>query len=338
MAILKGRTGSGKGLALGGKLLITVNRGQLIASSWPKKRGKPTSQVTLDQNEWFRQANYLAKYADGQSQWMAIRLTKGGPLYPRDILMSAMKGRLFERLLVDGEEWTAVAVRDDVSSDLDLLAGSDLGTILVRGPDTWQALLPGSTGNVLTSNGLDAQPTYQPAGAASGHFYIQSGANTTLSGGAFATKGYIFQASRAFTVFAIAMRVNGVSGQTYIGRVIEVNASQVIAAITGSTPEITLSTTAAQLVEATFAVPISIEAERYYCVVWSRTDGSDTSVNGAYHAPLTDGVDGLPMVPMAIATDNDVTCWIARVTPTIGETLTIGASSKRFSAMELAIS
>ena len=115
MARLKGWKGSGKSRTLKARTVTYISRGALIASSWPKKRGRPKSAITREQNEWFTQANQLAKYADGQALWMAIELSRHSPWYPRDILISAMAGRRSETLTLDGLEILERAGQDELS-------------------------------------------------------------------------------------------------------------------------------------------------------------------------------------------------------------------------------
>ncbi len=337
MAKLTGVPFGQKGLALNRSLKVVVSRGQLIASAWPKKRGKPKSQVTRDQNEWFRQANILAKYADGDAQWMAIEITKGGPLYPRDVMMSAMAGRLFETLEVDGVEYTAVAVRDDVSHDIDLLAGKDLGTLLLRGPDTWQALIPGTSGKVLTSNGPAVLPSYQPGAGSASAFYFQSGSLATKSSSANATKGTPFLAARDFTVYGIAARVDAVSGEEYVGRILAVSDIRQITAIEGSSPTITIATTAAQYIWAAFAAPINLLAGSKYAAVFSRIDGTDVSINPMYFAPPNEGVRGMPTVPFGILSDADVVTVLAKKVPAVLDVMTDAGAFAFFLGMSLLV-
>lgn len=50
-----------------------------------------------------------------------------------------------------------------LSDFLDSSVGSTRGAILERGPTGWSLLPPGTTGNVLTSNGTGADPSYLPS-------------------------------------------------------------------------------------------------------------------------------------------------------------------------------
>lgn len=170
MVKLRGQTPSPKFPALRGRVVIQHRGGQVIASKWPRRRGKPKSAKTLEQNEWFRQANILARYADWKSQWQAIRLSKNSGWYPRDILMSLMAGRFIELIVIDGEEYYSVALRDDVSKDLDIVTGKAPWVIMVRGSDLWEPLANPTIKSVLQCDGPNQLPHWEPGGGGGGGF------------------------------------------------------------------------------------------------------------------------------------------------------------------------
>ncbi|MEE8539999.1 MAG: hypothetical protein V3S54_09285 [Woeseiaceae bacterium] len=291
MARLKDWRGPGKSLALKSSLMIYVNRGALIAAWWPKKRGRPKSLITQEQNEWFRQANLLAKYADGQAQWMAIEVSKGSPWYPRDLHVSAMKGRLFETINIDGQEYRAVAVRDDVSSDLDFLAGTEVGTIIVRGSDLWQQLIPGPTGRVLTSFGPDALPQYLTPGGSDAKTLATAIPKTTFSSFAAATKGDLFKAQSTFQVHEMGTRINATVNHVYRGSIFRLDAAWKILEIVAETADIVSSGTFIQSYSAPLITPVVLTSATIYGIAWSRRDGAD---NFAF--PLNLAVSGFPMI------------------------------------------
>ncbi len=88
--------------ALAGKLVVDTYRGQIRVRSWPKKRGRPKSQAVRDQNEWFAGANRLAKHVDAAEQNLAIAMTLGTGLYPRDLLLRQMAGGMYEIINAEG--------------------------------------------------------------------------------------------------------------------------------------------------------------------------------------------------------------------------------------------
>lgn len=144
--------------------MIDTVRGVLRVRKWPKKRGTPKSPLQRWWNDWFRQANLLAKYADSMTQARAIALTKGTGLYPRDIILKAMRGRLYYFRDETGKVWYPMAAVTDISETLDILA-QDIGSVLVRAVDRWRAPPVASVNDVLTYKGLVDPPVWQaPSG------------------------------------------------------------------------------------------------------------------------------------------------------------------------------
>lgn len=56
---------------------------------------------------------------------------------------------------------TPIPTPQAVSKSLDGL-GTTIGGIIVRGPDGWLVLAPGPLGYVLTSNGPNTLPSWEP--------------------------------------------------------------------------------------------------------------------------------------------------------------------------------
>ncbi|KKL81949.1 hypothetical protein LCGC14_1989660 [marine sediment metagenome] len=156
-------------------MMIDTVRGVLRVRKWPKKRGPPRSELQRWWVDWFKQANRLAKYADPMSQARAIEMTKGSGLYPRDILLKAMRGRLYTWADQDGNKWYPMAGIQDISDTLDILA-QFTGGVLTRAADRWRAPTPGDPGDVLTYQGAAAGAEWQPAASGGG-----------FAGGALAT-------------------------------------------------------------------------------------------------------------------------------------------------------
>ncbi len=81
-------------------------------------------------------------------------------------------------LLANTSGGTATPIDTALSTLIDDAIGSTRGAILERGSGGWAALAPGTSGNVLTSNGSGADPSYQaipavlPAAGAIGSYTI----------------------------------------------------------------------------------------------------------------------------------------------------------------------
>ncbi len=77
---------------------------------------------------------------------------------------------------------SAVPAADSVSAILDACVGSTQGDILYRGASTWSVLAPGSSGNVLTSGGAAANPSWtSPSGSGTVTSVTFTGDGTVLS-------------------------------------------------------------------------------------------------------------------------------------------------------------
>jgi len=86
------------------KLVIDTFRGQIRLRAWPRKRGPPKSAAVRRQNAWFKAANLLAKQLPAQQQNLAIAMTLGTGLYPRDLLLRQMAGGIYHLITQDGRE------------------------------------------------------------------------------------------------------------------------------------------------------------------------------------------------------------------------------------------
>lgn len=93
--------------SLYGKLVIDTIRGQLRVRSWPRKRGTSKSAAVRSQNDWFKNAVRLAKFAPASQQKVAIEAALGTGLYPRDLLINAQSGGMFDIVLPDGRVLTS---------------------------------------------------------------------------------------------------------------------------------------------------------------------------------------------------------------------------------------
>lgn len=152
-----------------GAVVVSDWRGAIRVSKWPRKRGKPTHPAVLWWNEWFRQANILAKYAPAEFQSTARRATSQSALMPRDVMIMAMRGRLFTFEIEGLGTVYSVAGRQDVSTALDLI-GKQPGSLLYRSPEMWVPVPIGSAGQVLTV-GANLAPEWQPPSGGGGGVY-----------------------------------------------------------------------------------------------------------------------------------------------------------------------
>ena len=116
---------------------------------------------------WLRLINWLYKMTDPRLRWQYKQAARGIWLQPRDIFAAATAGTLFYIVTEDGRKIFSERARDVMSESLDIIAQKP-GSLLVRGAEFWQALLPGPAGYVLTSQGPDAVPAWQPVPSGGG--------------------------------------------------------------------------------------------------------------------------------------------------------------------------
>ncbi len=312
------------------KVVVRVSAGTAIVQAWPKGRGRPRNPVTIEQNLRFKEANTLAKYAPSDDQWMAIEVTKNGPLYPRDLLMSAMFGRLFETLTVDGRRMVSMAVIEDISSDLDLLGSGVQGAVLFRGQDLWQEVGPGAVGDVLTSGGPAANPFWGAGGGGSGKYIATNNPGINPDPNAFATKGSLLAASRAVTVSEMGCMITAVATHTYRGRIWSLDASRNIVALVGDTGAVTGLTAGRQVVWRALTTPAVLGAGTNYYMAWSRTDGAATFAVPIHGTHQPSELTGFPELTFAMGVNRWNFGWLALTNPAAPTNVPIIGASAYF--------
>jgi hypothetical protein len=108
------------------------------------------------------------------------------------------------RLLGRTTAGTGAAEELTISAALDLLSGgSTRGSLAYRGATGWTTIAPGTSGYVLASNGLGADPTYQSVGG-----------TVTHTGGALSSNGVVLGAGSGDTKTAAGLTTDGTSQLT----------------------------------------------------------------------------------------------------------------------------
>jgi len=139
-----------RGLNIGKAFYVKERRGRLYACKWPRKRQRVKHPTTLAQMEKFRQANWLAKYAPAPIQMAHRQMVEGTQLLPRDLMVAAMFGRGFTWAIPGHRRRYPVAAVRDLSDNLDIL-GPNVGGILTRGADRWEAPAAAQAGQILVA-------------------------------------------------------------------------------------------------------------------------------------------------------------------------------------------
>lgn len=88
--------------AYSGGFLIDDFRGQRRVRAWPRKRGRPKSELVREQNDWFKAVTQIVKLAAPDQTVAAMDATKGQGVYPRDLLMHTISEGIMDITELDG--------------------------------------------------------------------------------------------------------------------------------------------------------------------------------------------------------------------------------------------
>ena len=205
--------------SLRGRVEFHARKGKIVAQKWRRKRGRAQTPGQRDRQEWFRQANVLAKYADGRQQALSRCAMEHLPVRPFDALLAAMAGRLWAVEADDGRTLYSMAARGDVSKNLDVLT-QEPGRILIRGPGFWEAFPWGEIDQYIASQGPDTPPIWKDLPAAGGGGAGMLGFSAASTVGTNSTRFYDFSdlegiennvqilAPKAFTFKNLAVHIN----------------------------------------------------------------------------------------------------------------------------------
>lgn len=237
MAKLKVRPGDRAPASPGKHVYFRTLRGQLIAQSKPRPRGRSGTLKQLDNQKRFADMARAVRYMDAAQIKMAQFLTKLYPVLWRDYLMQNMAGTFAILLLEDGTELHSLADRDEVSSQVDLLA-RNFGDMLLRGTDLWERLAPGTPGDLLTTQGPGQLPIWSPPVASPFTFISTSLNGQTQSTSLQAAKGLMFTPYNRILLEEFWIHAVEVSGAVYRLGVYSVTANTITGILSQSPPYI----------------------------------------------------------------------------------------------------
>lgn len=147
-------------LSTRGVVVVRQTRWGTIASKWPRPGPRGNSAGQRWRRIEFGQIAAASKNVHSLDLQTATEIAKGTNWVPRDLLMMAMMGNLFEVVLQSGETlqgWRFMY--SNVQDVLEQLTNVP-GCIIVRGPDFWEFIEPGNNGDALQV--FDGWPAWAP--------------------------------------------------------------------------------------------------------------------------------------------------------------------------------
>lgn len=154
------------------------------------------------------------------------------------------------------------------------------GSVLFRGATDWQALAPGTAGQVLSTNGAGADPTWAAGGSSEiFDFPIRDAAPVAETIGR-AAKAHIVRPLVDLSVTELVCQFTSqVSGGTYEASIITLDVTlDTILTIEGTSSTYTAATTAAGFVLFPFSSPITLTAGVKYGLMITRTGVAGTTI------------------------------------------------------------
>jgi hypothetical protein len=203
---------SGEGLKFGrspatGEQLVGNAFNSFTYTTFPVTWGNPTEfqyPIKVNGQIWSTATGF--KFPDGTTQSSAAT-TYSPPTYLNNRIVSNVSGA------------TAAPSGNTLTQVLDSTAGSAQGSILYRNASTWTPLAPGTAGQVLTTQGASADPTWTSQGwirlvktttqTIAGAAYVD---DTQLQFSVVANKVYAFRFAlfvQAPSLGAVSLAVNG---------------------------------------------------------------------------------------------------------------------------------
>lgn len=159
MAVVGAPILAAKNISLRGAFYTRTWRGLIVASVWPRTRGKLKNAAQRRNQERLKDLVTAVRYATPDEVSDAINATRGTPLLWRDLLTVQYSGHMVVPVTVDGKRFYPATYTAQVLRALDTLTTRPSGPIY-RATDAWRANIPGPAGSVFTSAGPGQNPLW----------------------------------------------------------------------------------------------------------------------------------------------------------------------------------
>lgn len=153
-----------------GRLLFYKSRYGIVVRTVSNQISDRQREVISGWAQWLKWMNVIWKYVHPEIKLEFLRLEKISGIPARDLFISSANGLLWYFELEDGRRIYSMAHRERISRSLDVFSQVP-GSLLVRGDEVWDAILPGPEGYVLRMS--EGRPKWLPGGGAgqSGFFF-----------------------------------------------------------------------------------------------------------------------------------------------------------------------
>lgn len=290
-----------------GSFYTYERNGRWVIAKWPKKRGKPRSQVQALTQTVFKAVCDAIKHTAAEVQTFHRENAKGTPMLPRDTLMAALYGNGPTITYYSGKVIKPMANRLLASTVLDAMAWAP-GSLLFRGEEYWEAIPPGAPGQILVSGGATEAPYWGSGGAAgSGPTYTMAmpGTNSTS---AYCLKGNVFQPVDGLTLAAVYVPTQALNGDVQSVTVVLLDAANLVTAIPRVVPAALVGNGVDRLVRVDIDPPLRVSDGQKFGVL-VKTEGKAANFatrikNGAVNGlnwPMSPGFGYVMMTKNTIA-------------------------------------
>lgn len=197
-----------------GRVLVRQTKNGLVASKWPRKRGKAAKGWKFYQQREFAIAAQYAATSHPLDVGTSEQMAKGTEQISRDVRQMAVMGTYYEIVFADGRKLIGGRLMtNNPQWMLDLITDVE-GAMLYRAEIGWVALLPSTAGHVLTmDNGL---PAWKPGGGGGGGGYptLQAPSYQNLSNAGIGARGVRITPIDDMTIDAAVLTGDWQAGQT----------------------------------------------------------------------------------------------------------------------------
>lgn len=159
MAVLGPPLAYARRVALRGAYHITLYRGRIVATAWPRQHRARPKRTELERRDWLRAVILAQKHADPDTTKLLREITANSPTYARDLHTMLIAGTALSWRRADGREMLPIRYRRRLEAALDQIRTAPTG-LPARHANRWITIAPGPPGSILTSRGPGQTPTW----------------------------------------------------------------------------------------------------------------------------------------------------------------------------------